>query len=84
MRRRTLLARILAEQVGDAIARRRAQRRWSYADVARAVPCDRQQVYQWESGVLPTLPNLYAVAMALECSPFDLLPQMRDVIARPG
>lgn len=78
------MAAALASYVGEAIRRERERRSWSCANLAARVPCDREQVRQWESGVLPTLANLYAVAVALECSVHDLLPSTRDVLAHRG
>ena len=74
------MATALGSTVGAAIALERERRGWSAANLAGRVPCDREQVRQWEAGTIPTLPNLYALAMAFGCSVYDLIPPVRDVL----
>lgn len=80
IRTRQQMAAALGRFIGARLAQERERRNWSAANLARRVPCDREQVRQWEDGVLPTLANLYGLALALECSVFDLLPRSEELL----
>lgn len=51
------------------------QRRKTSAEVMRAAGLSRSTISQWRKGFLPSLSSLYALARALGCSIYDLVPE---------
>ena len=71
---------VIARFVGKHVVSRRTERRWTQSDLANRVGISRQALSAIERGAqMPATETMYALAGALRCEVYDLLPTYKQV-----
>jgi len=73
---------VIARFVGKHVVSRRTERRWTQSQLAQKVGISRQALSAIERGAqMPATETMYALAHALRCEVYDLLPTYSQVKA---